>query len=202
MFKCPALSEVRARRKDLLTWLPKSNEATQQLALFPDYNDALRIKVAFELPWELGSFRPTAGTSYLFLDGSARFQRSMEHCLAVSAVVESEFMVNKTRTVHSQLLPGLRHNSCRAGVFAVLLALCHTATPHLFSDCQSVVDTFGTFLQAWYFDTDPRCPEDSDLWSQIWQQLLSRPKHEVVAISITKVPAHVSPDVWPLSFPL
>ena len=54
-----------------------------------------------------------------------------------------------------------------------------------------MVDTFGIFLQARYFDTDPRRPEDSDLWSEIRQQLLSRPKHEVVAISTTKVPIHV-----------
>ena len=72
MFKCPALSEVRARHKDLPTWLPKSDETTQKLALSPDYKDALRIKVAFELPWELARFFQTNGRNKLFVSSWLR----------------------------------------------------------------------------------------------------------------------------------
>ena len=124
---------------------------------------------------------------HLFLDGSAFGQTRRETTHSSWAVVRSDYMATNFETIASGFTPTWEHSSFRGEVAAVLKALQLAQSCHLFSDCQSVVDTLHSFLEALHDHRPFPVVDHHDLWFPIWELLRCRPNNTV---TITKVTAH------------
>lgn len=102
-------------------------------------------------------------------------------------MVRSDYMATNFETTASGFTPSWEHSSFRGEVAAVLKALQLLKFCHLFSDCQWVVDTVHSFLEALRDHRPFPTVDHQDLWFPIWELLRSRPKN---AITIRKVTAH------------
>ena len=188
LFHCTAFKEIRKKHKKAIQWAAKQSNDLKFFglpAIQPTLWERIQILCPPSPKWKLPpeDLEPW----FLFLDGSAYGQTRRDVTISSWAVVRAQFMEHKFTKISSGFTPSWEHSSFRAEVAAILEALQLRKFCHLFSDCQSAVDTVKEFLTLQRNGDSFPCVNHSDLWFPIWELLAQRP-HD--AVTITKVDAH------------
>ena len=134
----------------------------------------------------------------IFFDGSCFFSGNPLTSLAGSgACIVTPFPKREVAFQHRCLLPTRDHNSHRAEIYALILALTMGKNVRLYGDCLSVLDIFTDILECLRQGLPPRYRDNVDLWEHVTILATTRLPH----ISIHKTKGHAcesgsSPQHW------
>lgn len=188
LFVCTKFKHIRIKFSKAIKWAAKQKGSLKYFGLpimQPTIWDNIKAICAKDVTWKHPPHNHEPW--YLFLDGSAFGQTRRETTLSSWAVVKSDHMATNFEAIASGFTPTWEHSSFRGEVAAVLMALQLAQTCHLYSDCQAVVDTVLSFLEALRDHKPFPVVDHHDLWFPIWELLRCRPSNTV---TITKVTAH------------
>lgn len=186
-FHCPELASTRQQYASTLDSVKKWTNTQKLFALCP-YQDGLETfftetqcqEVEFTMPPQDGQVK------HLFVDGTAFFNDHPWLVTAGAAVVISHPDTTSAKLITRKRVPGMVHNSYIGELYAILLALNHAWTVHIYSDCQTLVEEISyvcqtrTLPQQWS-QIHPA------IWNRIMRHIISRPIGNII---IQKVAAH------------
>ena len=188
IFHCKALEHVRKNHNDVLEFARKQPKMFQLLGL-PIVQKTSGLKLCQTIPISLiqHSCPQDSKLRHFFLDGSAYHQETRELTISGWAIVESQPGCMSFSTLDSGVVPGGEQSSYRGEALALLRALEHSPSSHLYTDCQAVLDNFVVIQHA--VANQLSCPtlDHIDIWGLVWQVLNT---HGPNAHHITKVKAH------------
>ena len=192
LFQCEHFQNIRPRFRQVLEWVSNQPLAVQNLAVLPKHPGIFDKLLVHARQWPPNRC-PEASeiTHNVFCDGSAYWQDQPTCTIAGAAAIVVTDNGLLEHILAAEPLPGYDHNSYRAEVFGILLALQKTYRPKIYSDCQSAVDQLSDLIQSRNFETPPIFKDHTDIWKQVWEQICARDKG---CICVFKTKAHLNPD--------
>eukprot|EP00438_Fugacium_kawagutii_P029601 Skav235415 [mRNA] locus=scaffold924:108827:114000:- [translate_table: standard] len=188
IFDCEALNTVRVRFQHVLDWLQQQPDAVTHFGILPwdeywlDFSGCEYVpfpKVVRPIPGDHDSIH------HVFTDGSASFT----DCFSTT-VCAGAWLCADGYTITAQggsVLPGNDHSAYRGEVWAVVLVLQQYHRVIIYTDCAAVLTVCQHLLSARVTGSLPRFGEHEDLWSLVWEMILTR---EPGCIQLCKVKAH------------
>lgn len=187
--ECCALNHLRTSWDDK-TWEVAKEPLTSHFGLLELPGEVSKLRLLIPIQ----SFLPDIPVALkdltivrVFVDGTCFHPLSPLTALAAGAVVVvTEYPERSTLKVQRALLPTRDHNSHRAEIYAVLLGLHLGYRLQLYSDCQSVIDTFNQL--AFIIRHEAKIPslDNWDLWEYVYESI----KNRVDYVQIIKTKGH------------
>lgn len=145
---CTGLATLRQKYHSCIQCMLQQPDACWAFGIVKDDMRALECKRHLvDEHWEC-KIPPYNDFVQVFVDGSSHYNEDWECCLAGSAVILLSGQDYMYELVERRLVLGIFHNSYRAEIFAVLLALQHFYAVFIKSDCESVVKEMQRMLQC------------------------------------------------------
>ena len=186
---CEALAYLRTEWDDH-TWTIARETTTSHYGLlgFPDELSTLRLSIPI-VPVLPEPTRVICDFTEIivFIDGSCFCATNPHTAIAGSAACivtpyPKREVIHEVRT----MLPTRDHNSHRAEIFALILALTLGKHLKIYGDCLSITDTFSDMLLNLRQDIIPEVRDNHDLW----QHVINLAKPCCQTITIVKTKAH------------
>eukprot|EP00438_Fugacium_kawagutii_P017856 Skav229919 [mRNA] locus=scaffold3709:10405:15534:- [translate_table: standard] len=187
LLHCTHLAAIRGNYPGLLEWLALQPTAVLHFGLLPWDTTWLEERCAIDVLPKLQ--RPLPGLApevlMVFTDGSAFFTE----CFTVSVAAGAWIIADGSCITDegAALVPGTLHNAYRGEIWAVVLALQRVYAANIHSDCSAVCSVGNGLVAARLAGSPPIFLEHADLWSLVWELILTRPAW---CVKFTKVKAH------------
>eukprot|EP00438_Fugacium_kawagutii_P007365 Skav218578 [mRNA] locus=scaffold2610:471827:475942:+ [translate_table: standard] len=196
LLHCAGLRSIRDKYTHVVTWLREMPAAVLQFGILPWDCQWLDHSCCEWEPFpQLHRPADDDGVFHtVFTDGSA----SHTECFSTAVCSGAWLLADGVTVVDSggSVLPGGDHSAYRGEVWAVIQALQRFHCLVLHTDCAAVVANCERLLSARAAGSLPYYDDHEDLWTQVWELLLTRPVH---CLRVVKVKAHQ--DLQQLSDP-
>eukprot|EP00438_Fugacium_kawagutii_P013663 Skav213136 [mRNA] locus=scaffold107:376351:402111:+ [translate_table: standard] len=186
---CAGLAEVRSRYPKVMRWLQQQSSTTIYYGLLPL---DLTLADAVLGDWSpIPEFLPPEDTGdamvCAFTDGSALHNRMFFTTKAAGAFVICDH--TQVLQQHAEPLPGQEQSAYRGEIWGLILLMAAHVRVHVHADCAAMLNVLQQLLVARRSNSKPGYSDHIDLWSIVWELLVSRP---VDAVQWTKVRAHTA----------
>ena len=191
--ECSALSDFRTTWNKQ-TWAVAGENISMHLGLLELPTDLAKVRLLIPICSVCPDVpQPLTDMTLLtvFVDGTCFYPQMPLTALAGgAAIVVSEYPERSVHKVQRALLPTRDHNSHRAEIYALIIGLSMGRHLQIYSDCQSVVDTFHTMATA--IGNNTRLP-DLDNWD-LWIHVHNLIQYRAADIRLHKTKGHDSMD--------
>ena len=187
--ECNELEHLRANWTEQTRLIAREN-ITAHLGLLEMPAELARIRLSIPIQGVFPDIpMPVTDLTILsvFVDGTCFHPQSQLTALAAgAAIVVTENPNRKVLHVQRALLPTRDHNSHRAEIYALLLGLRLGNALRIYSDCQSVIETYQNLATA--VENHSRLPDvdNWDLWVHVVELMQNRTSH----ITLIKTKGH------------